>query len=174
MALSRPSGSATTIDKTAVRKVPDTSASTPNCLDWNSGVQRVPVMNSRNDTSPKNCSASNSSTKTMPAVVSTEARVQTTSSALMPCSMNARRARNRRRRASGAIPAATPMLLAAKAVQPPHPANGSGQRRRRRAAAGGKGAAAQQDGQAQKKNRPAENGKGGSESRQKHHAPEII
>ena len=55
----------------------------------------------------------------MPAVVSTEARVQATSSALMPCSINARRLRRRRRWASCAAPPVKPMLLTAKLNQLP-------------------------------------------------------
>ena len=75
MALSRPKGSATNMDSTAVRKVALTRAKTPKCLDWNRGVQRVPVMNSMKETSPKNWRAWKRRTKTMPAVVRMDIKV---------------------------------------------------------------------------------------------------
>ena len=76
MALSRPRGSATTMDRTAIISVALTSASTPKCLEANSGVHRVPVMNSMNETSPKNGRALNKRMATMPTVVSTDIMVQ--------------------------------------------------------------------------------------------------
>ena len=61
-----------------VSRVALTSASTPKCLEANSGVQRVPVMNSMKETSPKNWRAWNRRTNTMPAVVSTDIMVHKT------------------------------------------------------------------------------------------------
>ena len=69
-------GGATAMAIAETSKVPPTSGSTPKCLSKKSGVQVVPNRNSVTGTSRRNARVSQSSTRMMPTVMSTEPAAQ--------------------------------------------------------------------------------------------------
>ena len=72
IALPKPSGNDTILDKTAIKSVPDIKGKTPNDGGSNTGAQRIVVKNSMMDTSLKNMTLSNNKLNTIPMVVKIE------------------------------------------------------------------------------------------------------